>query len=96
MLLAFHILTQVTRFKLHTQFLTKVTLGQFCVSKSPPSNFISLITVQLACNNTEVVNSLHPVLIRRLSINRFTQSEYHAKYIQILIINSVHIAHLPQ
>jgi len=44
---------------------------QFCVSKSPPFNVTSLITIQLACNNTEVVNPLHPQLIRRLPINRF-------------------------
>jgi hypothetical protein len=31
---------------------------QFCVSKSPPFNITSLIAVQLACNNTEVVNTL--------------------------------------
>ena len=67
-----------------TQFLPTVTLVQFCVSKSPPFNVTSLIAVQLACNNTEVVNTLQPELIRRLPINRFlfvTQSECHAKYI---------------
>jgi hypothetical protein len=38
----------------------------------------------LTCNNTEVVNTLQPELIRMSPINRFllvTQSEYHAKYI---------------
>ena len=59
---------------------TTARLVQFCVSKSPPFNVTSLIAVQLACNSTEVVNVLHPELIRRLPINRFvlvTQSECH-------------------
>ena len=54
---------------------------------------------KLACNNTEVVNTLHPDIIRRLPINRFlfvTQSEYHTKYIHIFSINWTHIAHLTQ
>jgi hypothetical protein len=91
---AFHIYTQLTNIKLQTQFFTTVTLVQFCVSKSPPFNVTSLISVQLACNNTEVVNILHPELIGRSPINRFlfvTQSEYHAKYIHTLFINSTHI-----
>ena len=53
-------LQQLTNIKLQTQFFTTVTLVQFCVSKSPPFNVTSLITVQLSCNNTEVVNTLHP------------------------------------
>jgi len=54
--LQFHIYTQLTNIKLQTQFLTTVTLLQFCVTKSPPFNITSLITVHLACNNTEAVN----------------------------------------
>ena len=89
-LLEFHIYTQLNNIKLHTQFFTTVTLVQFCVSKSPAFNDIALITVQLDCKNTEVVNPLHPDIIRRLPINRFlfvTQSEYHTKYIHIFSIN---------
>jgi hypothetical protein len=56
---------------LETKFFPRVTLVQICVSKSPPFNVTSLITVNLACNNTEVVNTVHPELIRRLLINRF-------------------------
>jgi len=83
-LFAFHIYTQLTNIKLRTQFFTRVTLVQFCVRKSPPFNVTSLIAVQLACNNTEVVITSHPQLIYSLSINRFlftTQFEYHAKCI---------------
>jgi len=68
---------------------------QFCVSKSLPFNVTSLIEVQLAFNFTEVVNTSHPELIRRLPINRFllvNQSLCHAKYIHSLFINSIHIA----
>jgi len=93
-LLPFHIYTQLTNIKLQTQFFSTVTLVQFCVSKSPPFNVTSLITVQLACNNTEVVNTFPPELIGRLPINRFlfvTQSEYHAKYTHTSFINSIHI-----
>jgi len=93
-LLPFHIYTQLTNIKLQTQFFPAVTLVQFCVSKSPPFNVTSLIGIQLACNNTAVVNTLHPELIGRLHINRFlflTQSECHAKYIHTLFINSTHI-----
>jgi len=57
-LLAFHNYTQLTNIKLQTQFFPTVTLVQFCISKSPPFNVTSLSTVQLACNNTEVVNTL--------------------------------------
>ena len=72
---------------------------QFCVTKSPTFDVLSLITGQLACNNIEVVNPLHPEFIGRLRINRFllvTRSEYHAKYIHPLFNNSIHIAHLAQ
>jgi hypothetical protein len=62
-LLEFHIYTQLSNIRLHTQFFTTVTLVQFCVSKSPAFNVIFLVTVQLGCNNTEVVNPLHPELI---------------------------------
>jgi hypothetical protein len=73
--------------KFEDKVFPAVTLLQFCVSKSPPFNVTSLITVQLACNNTEVVNTLHPELIGRLHINRFlsvTQSECHAKYYSLI------------
>ena len=50
---------QLANIKLQTQFCTSVTLVQFCVGKSPPFNVSPLITVQLACYNTEVVISLH-------------------------------------
>ena len=79
--------------------ISQVTLVQFCVSKSTPLNFISLFRVQLAYNRNEVVKSLHPVLIRRLSINRLLlvkQSEYHVKYIQPLFNISNHFGHLTQ
>jgi hypothetical protein len=75
--------------KLQAQFFITVTMVQFCESKSTPFNVTSHITVQMNCNSTEGVNYLHPVLIRRLSINRFllvTQSEYHAKYIHTLYL----------
>jgi len=78
---------------------TTVTLVQFCVSKYTPFNVTTLIVLQLACKITEVVYPSHPVLIRRLPINRFllvTQSDYHAKYIHPLLNNSIHIAHLTQ
>ena len=78
-------------------FFTTVILVQFCVSKSPSFNVTSLIAVQLACNNTEMLKTLHPVLICSLPINRFpfvTQSEYHAKYMHSLLINWSHIVHL--
>ena len=68
-LLQFHIYTQLTNTKPQTQFFTTVTLVQFCVSKSPPFNVTSLITVQPACNNTEVVNPFHPQSVRRFPIN---------------------------
>jgi len=90
---------QLANTKLHTQFFTTFRLVQFSATKSPPFNVTSLITVQLACNNNEVVNTSHPILIRRLPINRFllvTQSEYHAQYIHPLFNNSIHIAHLTQ
>jgi hypothetical protein len=90
-LLAVHNYTKLTNIKLQTQFFKTVTLVQFCVSKSPPFNVTSLIAVQLACNNIEVVNTLHPELIGRLPTNRFlfvTESEYHAKYIHTLFNNS--------
>ena len=80
-MLAFHIYIQLANIKRQRQFFTTVTLVQFCVSKSPTFNVTLLVAVQLACNNTEVEISLHPVLIRWLSINSFllvTQSEYHA------------------
>jgi len=70
--------------KYETKLFPAVTLVLFCVSKSPPFNVTSLIAVQLACNSSEVVNILHPCLIRCLHINRFlfvTQSGYHAKYL---------------
>jgi hypothetical protein len=57
-LLPFHIYTQLTNIKHQTQFFTTVTLVQFCVSKSLPFNVTSLTAVQLASNNTEVVNTL--------------------------------------
>ena len=44
---------------------------RFCVSKSPPFNVTSLITVQLACNNTEAINSLHPDLICSLPTSSY-------------------------
>jgi len=44
--------------KFEKKFFPTVTLVQFCVSKSPPVNVTSLNTIQLACNNTEVVNPL--------------------------------------
>ena len=91
----FHISPQLTDIKLQTQFFTTVTLVQFCVSKSPLCNVTSLIAVQLACNNTEVVINSHPQLIYSLSINRnlfTTQFEYHAKCIHRLFISSTHIA----
>jgi hypothetical protein len=97
--LQFPIYTQLNNIKLQTQFFTTVLLVQFCVSKSPPFNVTSLITVKLAGNNTKVVNTLHPYLIRRLPINRYlyvTQSECHTKYIQSLVINTIHIKHLTQ
>ena len=96
-LLAFHIYIQLANIKRQRQFFTTVTLVQFCVSKSPSFNVTSLIAVQLACNNTEMVNPLHPVLICSLLINRFpfvTQSEYHAQYMHSLLINWTHIVHL--
>ena len=99
LLLEFHIYAQLTNIKLHKQLFTTVTLVQFCVSKSSPFNVTSLITVQLDCNNTEVENPLHPDLICRLPINRFllcSQSEWQAKYIHLLFINLIHIAHLTQ
>ena len=104
-LLAFHIYTQPTNIKLQTQFFTTITLVQFSVSKSPPFNVSSLITVQLACNITEVVNTLHPEIFRGLptpcntvstgsysSCSVVTMSECHAKYTQPLFINSIHTA----
>ena len=90
---------QLANIKFRTQFFTTFTLVQFCVSKSLPFNVTSPITVQLACKSTEVVTTLHPVLIRRLPIDRFllvTQSVYHAKYINPLFNISIHIAHLTQ
>ena len=106
-LLAFHIYTQLTNIKLQTQFFTAVTLVKFCVSKSPPFNVTSLITVQLDCNNTKVVNTLHPELIRSLptpcnKVSRgsssphsvVTVSECVAKYTHSLFINSTHNAHI--
>jgi len=108
-LLEFHIYTQLTNIKLHTQFFTTVTLVKFCVSKSPPFNVTSLITVQLACNNTEVSNLLHPDFIRNPPTHSNTlpsgsssphsvviMSECGAKYIHSLFINLIHIAHLTQ
>jgi len=86
---------QLFNIKLQTQIFTTVTMVQFCVSKSPTFNVTSLITVQLASNN--VVFPSHPLLIRRLFINRFllvTQSKYHAIYIHQLFNKSIHIAHL--
>jgi hypothetical protein len=89
---ALHICTQLTNIKLETQFFTAVTPVQFCVSKSP---FIvtPLIAAQLAFNNTEFVNVLHPALIRSLHINKFlfsqcvvTVSGCNAKYIHSLFI----------
>ena len=88
---------ELANIKSETKCFPAVTLVQFCVSKSPPFNVTSLIGIQLACNNTAVVNTLHPELIGRLHINRFlflTQSECHAKYIHSLFINSTHIAHI--
>ncbi len=38
-----------------------------CVSKSPACNVTLPITIQLACNNNEVVNPLHQQLFRNLS-----------------------------
>jgi len=66
-----------------TQILTTATLVQFYVSKSHFKVKLH-ITVHLACNNTEVVYTLNPVLFHSLpvkSIPLVTQSEYHAKYI---------------
>ena len=88
-LLFFHTYKQLANTKLQTQFFTTVKLVHFCVNNSRNFNITLLITVQLACKKTEVVNSLHPVLIRRLSINRYlfvTHSEYHAIYKYIYII----------
>ena len=108
-LLAFHIYTQLTNIKLQNQFFTTVTLEQFCFNKSPAFNITSLITVQQACNNTEVLNTLHAVLIHKLltPCNRVTTgsstphsvvtaSECVAQYIHSLFINLTHSAHLTQ
>ena len=98
-LLAFHIYTHLPNIKLHLQIFTTDKLVQFCVSKSTHLNFISLVRVQLASNRNDVAKSLHPVLIRRLSINWLlfvTQSEYHVKYIQPLFNSSNNFVHLTQ
>ena len=42
---------------------------QFYVSKSPPFNVTSVITVQLVCSNTQAVNPFHPQSIREFPIN---------------------------
>jgi len=81
--------------KLQTQIFTRSTMVQFCVSKSPTFNVISLITLQLACSN--MVCPSHPLLIRRLFIKSFLlviQSKYHGIYIHTLFNNSIHIVHL--
>ena len=94
-LLFVHTYKELANTKFQTQFFTTVTMVHFCVNNSRNFNITLLITVQLACKKSEVVNSLHPVLILRLSINRFlfvTQSKYHATYIYIyhyLIIYSM-------
>jgi len=55
--------------------------------------------VKMPCKITEELNSLHSVLLHRLSISRFllvTQSEYHTKYIHSLFNNSIHNTYLTQ
>ena len=91
----------MTNIKLQTQFFTTVTLLQFCVSKSTPCNVTSLITVQLACINTEVVNPFHPQSIRSLPINspypsyspNVTQSQCHSPNIKQSQCHTVPIRH---
>jgi len=86
---------QMANIKLQTQIFTRSTMVQFCVSKSPTFNVISLITLQLACSN--MVCPSHPLLIRRLFIKSFLlviQSKYHGIYIHTLFNNSIHIVHL--
>jgi len=86
---------QLANIKLQTQIFTRSKMVHFCVNKSPTFNVTSLITVQLACSN--MVCPSHPLLIRRLSINRFLlviQSKYHTIYFHTLFNNSISIAHL--
>ena len=86
----FQIYKQMANFKLQAQFFTTVTVLQFCVSKSNPFTVTPRITVKVVCKNAEVLNFLHLMVIRSLSINRFllvTHSEYHATYLHHNLIN---------